>query len=288
MAGGGAPGAGERHVTEPSERTVQVAGLSCRVWERGAGEPVAFLAGVGGLPRWTPFLEVLARRRRVVAPSLPGFPGSSAIGELDDHLDWLLATHDLLAAAGVAGADLIGVSVGAALAADVAAVWPASVRRLVLVSPLGLFDAEEPTADIFAQGPGALGALLCRDPATWDAHVAVPESGDPVEWAVAQVRAQEAAARLLWPVGDTRLASRLHRVRQPALLAFGGADRVLPAGYRELFRRALPDATLQVIEGAGHQADLDAPEDLAAVIEGFLKEPIPGRSTPTTTGRMQR
>lgn len=279
MAGGGAPG--ERFVIEPRERTVRVAGVSCRVWEQGAGEPIAFLAGVGGLPRRTRFLDRLARTRRVIAPSLPGFPGSEglpgseAIGRLDDHLDWLLATRDLLDAAGAEGADLIGVSVGAALAADVAALWPASVRRLVLVSPLGLFDAADPTADIFAQGPGDLGALLCSDPAAWEAHVEAPESADPVEWTVMQVRAQEAAARLLWPVGDTRLARRLHRIERTTLLVFGGADRVLPAGYRALWGRALPDAALQVIEGAGHQADLDAPADLAAVIDRFLANAVP-------------
>ena len=271
MAGGGAQGSGGRLVSEPHERTVGAAGVSCRVWEQGTGEPVAFLAGVGGLPRWTPFLERLARTRRVIAPSLPGFPGADAVGALDEHLDWLLATHDLLAAAGAEGADLIGVSVGAALAADVACVWPDAVRRLVLVSPLGLFDAADPTADLFAQGPGDLGALLCNDPATWDAHVALPESADRVEWTVVQVRAQEAAARLLWPVGDTRLSRRLHRLARPALLVFGGADRVLPAGYRGLWARALPDAAVQVIEGAGHQLDLDAPEAAAAAIDAFLE-----------------
>ena len=258
-------------MSEPRERTVRVAGVACRVWEHGTGEPVAFLAGAGGLPRWTPFLDWLARTRRVIAPSLPGFPGADAIGQLDEHLDWLLATHDLLAAAGAAGADLVGVSVGAALAADVACVWPASVRRLVLASPLGLFDADDPTADLFAQGPGDLGPLLCRDAATWDAHVAVPASADRVEWTVVQVRAQEAAARLLWPVGDTRLSRRLHRLDRPALLLFGGADRVLPAGYRGLWARALPDAVLQVIEGAGHQVDLDAPEESAAAVDAFLE-----------------
>ena len=278
MAGCGAAGCGtrlreERLVSEPRERTVRVAGVSCRVWEQGTGEPVAFLAGVGGLPRWTPFLERLARTRRVIAPSLPGFPGADAIGLLDEHLDWLLATHDLLVAAGAVGADLIGVSVGAALAADVACVWPASVRRLVLVSPLGLFDADDPTADLFAQGPGDLGALLCRDPAVWDAHVALPQSADRVEWAVVQVRAQEAAARLLWPVGDTRLSRRLHRLARPTLLLFGDADRVLPARYHRLWARALPDAALQAIECAGHQVDLDAPEALAGTIAAFLAPP---------------
>ena len=252
------------------ERSVTVAGVACRVWEQGHGPPVTFLPGIGGLPRWSAFLDALAQERHVVAPSLPGFPGSSALPELDDHLDWLLATGDLLHACGGAGGDLVAVSVGAALAADVAAVWPNAVRRLVLVSPLGLFDAADPSADIFAQPAGGLGALLCRDPARFDAHVALPDGADRVEWTVQQVRAQEAAARLLWPVGDTRLARRLHRVTQPTLLVFGQEDRVLPASYRQRFQHALPHARLAVVEGAGHLVDLDAPQTLAGLVEEFL------------------
>ena len=205
----------EARVSGLRERSVTVAGVACRVWEQGTGRPVTFLPGIGGLPRWSPFLDALARERRVTAPSMPGFPGSSALPELDDHLDWLLATCDLLGSCGGVGGDLVAVSVGAALAADVAALWPDAVRRLVLVSPLGVFDPADPSADIFAQPAGGLGALLCSDPARFDAHVALPDGADRVEWTVQQVRAQEAAARLLWPVGDTRLARRLHRAPGP-------------------------------------------------------------------------
>ena len=266
MAGRG----GESNVSTPRERTVAVAGVDCRVWERGVGQPVTFLPGIGGLPRWSVLLNTLTERRRVIAPSVPGFPGSAALPELDDQLDWLLATHDLLYAAGGAGGDLVAVSVGAALAADLAAVWPDAVRRLVLVSPLGLFDAAEPSADIFAQPANGLGALLCADPARFDAHVALPDGADRVEWTVQQARAQEAAARLLWPVGDTRLARRLHRVTQPVLLVFGAEDRVLPASYRQRFQQSLPQAQLEVVPGAGHLVDLDAPPALARLVEEFL------------------
>ena len=82
---------------------------------------------------------------------------------------------------------------------------------------------------------------------------------------------ETAAARLLWPVGDTRLARRLPRVTQPTLLVFGADDRVLPASYRQRFQHALPHARLQVVDDAGHLADLDAPQTLARLVEEFLR-----------------
>jgi pimeloyl-ACP methyl ester carboxylesterase len=146
-------------VSEPRERSVVVGGERCRVWEKGSGEPLGFLGGVRGLPRWTPFLDRLAERRRVVAPSLPGFPGAEGHQRLDDVADWVTATLDLLEASGLEGADLVGASVGGLLAAEVAAFSHASLRRLVLIAPFGLFDAD---ADAFHRAalPGALKILL--------------------------------------------------------------------------------------------------------------------------------
>ena len=257
----------------PRTRTVAVNGQPCRVWEKGEGAPLVFLAGFGGLPRWTECLDQLAARCRVIAPSLPGFPGSGAIGPLYTHLDWLLATRDLIAGAGLERCDLMGVSVGGALAADVAAVWPELVDRLVLVSPLGLFDEKDPSADLFAQRPDQLPQLLCTDPKRYLAHTAAPEGADPIEWMVATTRAREAAARLLWPLGDTGLASRLHRVTHDALLVWGASDQVVPASYRGRFADEISgNVQVKVVDGAGHLVDLDAPAKLGQRVEAFLSQ----------------
>jgi len=272
----GAGGSGSRVSTapdgEPRSYTVAVNGQSCRVWEKGDGRPLVFLAGFGGLPRWTQCLERLAARRRIIAPSLPGFPGTATIGPLYTQLDWLLATHDLIAGAGLERCDLMGVSLGAALAADVAAVWGDLVERLVLVSALGLFDENEPSADPFAQRKGALPQLLCADPERYVAHTASAEHTDPVEWALVTTRAQEAAARLLWPVGDTGLEGRLGRIRNETLLVWGAGDRVVPASYRARFASGITGKThVEVIAAAGHMVDLDAPEALSQRVDAFLR-----------------
>src|SRR5712691_6295281 len=110
--------------------TVELNGFSSRVWRKGSGPKLGFLAGFGGLPRWTPFLDALAQERTVIVPSLPGFPGGErGHTVLDSHLDWVLAAQLLVHRAGLDGADLVGSSVGGSLAAEIAAIWPASVRH---------------------------------------------------------------------------------------------------------------------------------------------------------------
>jgi pimeloyl-ACP methyl ester carboxylesterase len=272
-AGGGARRAARgREVSHGvTERSVRVNGLDCRVWEKGEGEPLGFLAGLGGLLRWTPFLERLAERHRVVAPSLPGFPGALGHDRLDTHLDWITAALDLLDASGLRGADLVGASVGGSLAAEAAALSPRCVRRLVLIAPFGLFDEREPVADIWAQRPGEGSGLLCSAPERLEELLAPPEGEDPIEWQILQVRASEAAARLLWPTTDTGLARRLHRIEAPTLLLWGSEDRVVPASYAKRFADAIGrNARVRSLPGAGHAADIDAPDAAADAVLGFV------------------
>src|SRR6516162_2139195 len=139
-----AAAAGSSGMSAPAERSVAVNGVPCRIWEKGSGRPLVYLAGLLGLPRWTPFLDRLAEHRRVIAPSLPGFPGAAAHDTLDTLLDWIPATLDLLDGAGFSGGDVVGASVGGALAAEVAAMAPALVERLVLLAPFGLYDPAIP------------------------------------------------------------------------------------------------------------------------------------------------
>ena len=99
-------------MSAPKASTVEVNGFPCRVWTKGSGPKLGFLAGLGGLPRWLPFLDKLAETRTVIVPSLPGYPGAAGHTELDSHLDWVVAVRQLIDKAGLAGADLVGASVG--------------------------------------------------------------------------------------------------------------------------------------------------------------------------------
>ena len=144
-------------ISEPETSTIDINGFSTRVWKKGSGPVLGYFAGFGGLPRWMPFLDELAKSRTVIVPSLPGFPGGDrGHTVLDNHLDWLLAVREILDKAGLSGADLAGSSVGASLAAEAAALWPATVRQLVLIAPFGLFDEQNPPTD-----PGRSAPTTC-------------------------------------------------------------------------------------------------------------------------------
>ena len=173
----------------------------------------------------------------MIAPSLPGFPGATGHDRLDDLADWVTATLDLLEQSGLEGADLVGASVGGTLCAEVAAFARATVRRLVLIAPFGLFDADEPVADIWAQTRSELPALLSNEPERLAAFLAAPADADAIEWQILLARANEAAARLLWPTCDRGLHKRLHRIVAPTLILWGSADRVVPPSYRQALHR---------------------------------------------------
>ena len=254
-------------MSAPKESTVEVNGFPCRVWTKGQGPKLGFLAGLGGLPRWLPFLDELAKTRTVIAPSLPGYPGATGHAVLDSHLDWVLAVRQLIDKAGLGGADLVGASVGGAFAAEMAAIFPAEVARLVLIAPFGLFDEAEPAADPWAQRKDKVAALMCADGGHWEAMVAVPEGANSVEWPIEMTRASEAAARAFWPLGATKLEKRLGLIVAPTLILWGDRDALLPPSYAKKFAAAINGTTrVETIAGAGHLAYLDRPEIVAKAV----------------------
>ena len=256
----------------PETSTIDVNGFATRIWRAGSGPKLGFFAGFGGLPRWVPFLDELAKSRTVIVPSLPGFPGGErGHSVLDTQLDWVVTMREIIAKSDLHGADLAASSVGAALAAEVGAIWPASVRKLALIAPFGLFDETDPATDPWAQRAENVAGLMCADPEKWKALKAMPEGANSIEWPIEQVRANEAAARFLWPLGNTRIERRLPLIKAPTLLLWGAEDRVMPRSYADRFAAGISGpAKIVEIAGAGHLAELDKPREVAAAITGWM------------------
>jgi pimeloyl-ACP methyl ester carboxylesterase len=259
-------------VNEPDTSIIDINGFATRVWRKGAGPSIGFLAGYGGLPRWVPFLDRLAEVRTVIVPSLPGFPGGDrGHTVLDSHLDWVLAARDVIDKAGLAGADLVGSSVGGSLAAEVAAIWPDKVKRLALIAPFGLFDEKDPATDPWAQKQDDVPGLMTADPGTYKTLKEMPSGANSIEWPIEQTRAAEAAARIFWPLGNTKLERRLPLIEAPTLILWGEQDRLMPRRYAATIAKAIKASTeTRIIAGAGHLAELDKPDEVAAAVLAFM------------------
>lgn len=73
------------------------------------------------------------------------------------------------------------------------------------------------------------------------------------------------------PAGIDTYAPRLDRVRLPALLIWGSADRVIPPAQAKVLLKHLHGAREVVLEGAGHPSYLDQPKRFHETLLGFLE-----------------
>lgn len=238
----------------------------------GAGDSVGYLHGLLGNPGVHPFLDALAGAgggRQVVAPNLPGFTGSPACEDMRSIFDWVVATSEAIDLAGLAGRPFVASSIGAMLALEVAAVRPEAFESLVLVSPLGLFDVDDPVTDALATTLSNQRRLLTADPAR-TAPLFEDTAGRSIEELVddniARYLTRTAGASLIWPIPEFGLSTRIHRVTCPVTLIWGEDDRLNPASYLDRYAAALPNVVAtHTVAGAGHLAEWDRPDEVAAL-----------------------
>jgi pimeloyl-ACP methyl ester carboxylesterase len=256
-------------------RTIETKrGARSRVLEGGSGMPLVFLHGAGGLLADNPFLDQLAARYHVFAPELPGYGESTGEELLEDMLDFTLHGWDVVTALGLSRPHLVGHSMGGVIAAEMAAVAPGDLSRLVLVGAAGLWMDEHPIPDIFALLPAQLVELLFRDEAKGQALLTGGADFSDMEvfkaYYLAQQRRLAMAGKILFPIPNRRVSKRLYRVTAPTLVLWGGADRLIVPAYAERWRRLIPGATVEIVPDGSHMLPYEQPEAFVAAVSRFL------------------
>ena len=254
-----------------------------RVYEGGAGEPLVFWHGAGGLFPDDPFLEALAADHHVFAPVLPGYEDSEGAENLRTMQDVVLWAFDVQDALGLERPTLVGHSMGGMIAAEMAANCPHEVPRLALLAPAGLWLDEHPIPDLFALLPYELPRLLFHDPAAgaklMTGGLEIREGDDFLsiaarfedttflqQFLLDNARRLGMAGKILFPIPERGLSERLYRVRAKTVLVWGESDRMIPLPYAEAFQRLLPDAELVRVPEAGHMAPYEKPEAVLGAI----------------------
>jgi pimeloyl-ACP methyl ester carboxylesterase len=261
------------HAVAPAdhERALTVHGRRIQLFEGGAGRPLLYLHGAGTF-WWMPVHDRLAARRRVLLPVYPGFGASEGLDAIETMEDLVLHTLDVLDALGVDRVDVVGLSLGGWLGAELALRHPARVTRLVLVDAAGVRVPGVPMEDPFMLPLPRLRELMFHDPASPVARALFPDGPPPPEQLETILRGREAAARLLWSPAQQyrRLTGRLWRIRAPTLVVWGREDRLIPLAYGEAYAHGIAGARLEILDRCGHLPPFEHPERFAELVLGFL------------------
>jgi pimeloyl-ACP methyl ester carboxylesterase len=243
--------------------------------EAGAGQTVVLIHGFTLDTRmWDDQFLTLARHFRVIRYELRGFGRSSLPTEESySHIEDLRGLLDHL---GVAQAALVGLSKGGGVALDFALSYPQHTRALALIDTIlgGHAWSDEGSArDALVWQEARRGGIPAAK-ASWLIHPLFAPA----------MRQPEVAARLAQIINDysgwhfvndnpeqhlpSPAIGQLHTLTMPLLVIVGEYD--LP-DFRHIAAQIgqhAPDAHSLVVPGAGHMANMEAPE----VVNGALLE----------------
>ncbi|MFQ5635975.1 MAG: alpha/beta fold hydrolase [Gammaproteobacteria bacterium] len=262
--------------------------------------PLFLVPGIAGCaPLWRRQLPAFARCFRVHALDIVGQPGKSDPVTpsflTDDFSDWLV---DVLDSLGIRRAHFAGTSVGGWMVMRLGIHAPERVDRIVMLSPTGISRAKLPVKiwitkflnrrknadalqdDLTARSvanrsPGAsfgtFDRQLARLMALCTRHYRVDRS-----MGIYDEQTQKPdfvkGIRVLRKFFLSEPRSLLSRFRVPALLVLGEHEMLYnPRKVARRAKRIMPGLMTEVIEGAGHAAIYDRPDEVNSVVIDYLR-----------------
>ncbi|MBI4786109.1 MAG: alpha/beta hydrolase [Chloroflexi bacterium] len=255
------------------------------------GAPVILIHGLmSSTHEWAKNMDALAAIHRVWAIDLVGFGFSSRVTAPTYSLKYYArSVQEFLDAQGIARANLVGHSLGGAVALQFAHDYAAHVEKLVLIDSaayiFGWFRAARLAARV-PHLPRAVCRMMLSNPRV---HRSALRNalGDPVRLDEGMLAARMRASRVKGTL-DALLAMMasphasdlpegLNAIAAPALVLWGDKDLVLPLRHGERLARDLPNAELIILEGAGHVPNEEFPDVVNTLMLDFLnKEPSIG------------
>lgn len=253
--------------------------------QAGAGEPLVLLHGVGASRVvWRHVTPALAADRLVLAPDLPGFGESTPAGPGFDLERAAVALAGPLAERAGAPFDLVGNSLGGAVALQLGVSRPELVRRLVLSAPAGFTHPRALLA--FAAGHllgplttlrRALGVPLVGSAAIRRALL-YGAIADPAQLPADDARMMLEASRGSTRIGaavetvlESDLRPQLARVQAPLGVIWGTHDRVVPIAALDRIRTVRPDVAVETLDDAAHVPQVERPAEFVGALRRLFE-----------------
>jgi len=254
---------------------------------RLAAHELVLIHGQPGSPAdWQPVIARLPAQLHAIAADRPGY-GSSRL-PAGGFAANARAVLDDLDARGITRAVLVGHSYGGGVALAAAAMAPRRVEAVILLASVGPGCVNGWDKLLAGPGAGQLCALVAWRLTPWIARARLARTARrrgrplrPDEHANWQVWGHPGRGhRPLWRTFLTEqrallgelgeLEHAIASVQAPVLLLADPRDTLVPLDTARRLARALPDARLQLIDGAGHHLPRRAPDAVADAIAAFL------------------
>jgi pimeloyl-ACP methyl ester carboxylesterase len=279
-------------------QTIRLHGHDIAYRRAGHGPAVILLHGIAESSQvWERIIPLLATRHTVIAPDLLGHGRSDK-----PKGDYSLASQanlirDIQVALGLPSATLVGHSLGGGIAMQFAYQFPERCDRLVLIASGGLGSDVTfllrslglPGADLVA--PLVLSGWVrdrIVDAGSWLARRGLRlSSGQRALWESYAGLTDPNTRRAFIATGHSVIdhqgqrvsaMDRLYLAEQlPVLVMWGGRDRIIPVSHAHAAQEAMPHATLEILDDAGHFLPAEQPEKVALRILDFIAGTKPGR-----------
>lgn len=246
----------------------------------GAGPPLVLVHGTGGdaESNWGAIVETLAREWTVIRPDYSG-AGSTTDDGRELTGDYLAG--QVMAAADAAGATtfhLLGFSLGAGIAAQIAADYPDRVRSLILVA--GFASAADPRfkmqfelwRDLIRTDRRAMARLILLTGFSPDALAGLGTDG--VEQAIKSTITGanwEGMARQIELDLTIDVRQQAARIAAPTLVVGCTHDYMVPPSHAAELASLIAGSRYVELP-TGHLAPMEQPDAFAALVASFLRE----------------
>lgn len=248
--------------------------------EHGDGPPFVWLPGTGLRgSTWTQQVEHFRDRFRCITVDLRGSGDSSGADTDFTVADLAEDVARLLDGLGVRQAVVAGLSLGSAVAQELAMARPDLVERLVLVATWSssatqrhirrhfesrLYALQHGPLDVYAQF-----AFWMSSPTLYDQE---PDLQDVVEKLLREHMSTDVAGTAGHFRADLshETTDRLPTLSVPTLVVHGDEDLITLPAYNRAVAAAVPGAQLVVLERAGHLGWLERAEELNAAVDAFV------------------
>lgn len=246
----------------------------------GEGYPTLFIMGYSGtMDMWDPrLINNLGRRYKVIVFDNRGMGRTTASPKEFSIEQFADDTAGLMGALGIKRANVVGYSMGTAIAQELALKYPDKVNNLILyAADCGGTECVSASPEVIKQLTDISGTKKEREarmikllfPETWlKAQRNIRKRLPRVrETSTAANIERQARAMLGWKGSYERLPL----ISQHTLLITGTDDIITPPDNSMIMAKRIPGSWLARLEGGGHGVMYQRPRDMARIIRAFLE-----------------